>query len=758
MSKTIIVSNRLPYKFSITGNKLRYSKSAGGLATGMLSIHEQGNSIWIGWTGLAEDEIPCDDKKDTLIEQTLEKNCIPISLSRKEIDDYYYGFSNKTLWPLFHYFLCYTKYNTTTWEAYKAVNRKFADEVLAQASPGDTVWIHDYQLMLVPQYIRAEQPDLSIGFFLHIPFPTYEVFRSLPFRDALLEGMLGADIVGFHTFDYKKCFLKTVTSLLTYPTHGDEICSGNHTVKVASFPMGIDTEKFEKAAKEQRKKTKKTSEIQTALHTYRKRNPDVKLVLSIDRLDYTKGILNRIQAFSYFLKKHPQYLGKISLLMLAVPSRTDVLQYQLLKKEVDELVGRVNGKYATISWTPIWYYYRSLPFQDLIALYSTCEIALLTPLRDGMNLVAKEYISSRTDKTGVLILSEMTGAAKEMDQALIINPNSFDEISTALSDAIEMPKDEQIARNTILQNHLKKHNIYTWAAQFMDRLNERKQQQTVRKPQKLTSTILDKLCQKYTEARSRSFFLDYDGSLVGFTDDPDEACPDPSLLQLLSRLGSPTENELIIISGRTKQDLQAWFDGLRISLIAEHGLSIKKDRVNWEDKTLYNNSWMPEVKAILKRFTQKTKGAFIEEKRKSLAWHYRQTSSYIGIKHASELMEELKAIGERYEITILWGNKVIEIVNNQINKGNAVCAHLETHPCDFIFAMGDDVTDESMFKKLPDSAITIKVGRSASAARYYVEDYHEARKLLQTFVSNRTRISQLNGHSHSQQPAPIKNS
>src|SRR5690606_26349544 len=317
------------------------------------------------------------------------------------------------LWPLFHYFLEYTTFEAENWVSYKEVNQKFADVVLQHLDDGDTVWIHDYQLLLLPELIKKERPDTSIGFFLHIPFPSYEIFRTFPWREELLKGMLGADLLGFHTYDYERHSLSSVKRILGLDVHYNEISYHDASIKIDSFPMGMNYKKFYEADKKHiTKPPNEKSEFQKRLDDHLESSPDTKLILSIDRMDYTKGIPNRIKAFEYFLDKYPQYIEKTRLIMLAVPSRSDVPQYQLLKKETDELVGRINGKFATVNWTPIWYYYRSMPFENLIDLYTAADVAFITPVRDGMNLVAKEYIATRVNKDGVLILSEMAGAAK----------------------------------------------------------------------------------------------------------------------------------------------------------------------------------------------------------------------------------------------------------------------------------------------------------------------------------------------------------
>src|SRR5690606_25425820 len=366
------------------------------------------------------------------------------------------------------------------------VNQKFANAVLEHAEDGDTIWIHDYQLLLVPQLIKEQRPNTNIGFFLHIPFPSYEIFRAFPWREELMNGMLGADLIGFHTYDYERHFLSSVKRIMRLEVKFNEIYFHDRVVKVDSFPMGIDYAKFHDAAlNHTTQNLEQRSELQQRLDDHVQADKNTKLILSIDRMDYTKGIPNRIRAFEYFLNQFPQFKEKVRLVMLAVPSRSDVPQYQLLKKETDERVGRINGQFATINWTPIWYFYRSLPFENLIDLYTSSDIALITPVRDGMNLVAKEYVATRTNKDGVLILSEMAGASKEMNEALLINPYNFAGIANTLKKALEMSVDEQQKRMTILQKRLQRYTVDKWAQEFMKSINALKQNEVTIEAQKM---------------------------------------------------------------------------------------------------------------------------------------------------------------------------------------------------------------------------------------------------------------------------------
>ncbi|MCB0836689.1 MAG: trehalose-6-phosphate synthase, partial [Bacteroidetes bacterium] len=408
MSRIIIVSNRLPITVDRKKGELIYHPSAGGLATGLNSLEDPRERIWIGWPGkVVDDEL----ERESITYQFFRDGMVPVFLSQKEVENFYEGFSNKTIWPHFHYFTQYTTYEDTYWEAYKKVNRHFANVVATVIEEGDMVWVHDYQLMLVPGMLRAEFPDLSIGFFLHIPFPSYEIFRTLPWRGEILEGIIGADQIGFHTFGYMRHFLSAAYRIGGIEHNFGKLVANNRVVNVDVFPMGIDYEKYAhppqaEAILEEVSYIKEYSEKQ-------------KIIISIDRLDYSKGIPERIQAYEYFLSRNPGYQGKVTLILIVVPSRSNVEQYQSLKEGIDEMVGRINGAYGTFNWIPIRYYYRSFPFNSLSALYRAAHVALITPLRDGMNLVAKEFIASKEEsKRGVLILSEMAGAASDLPDAI----------------------------------------------------------------------------------------------------------------------------------------------------------------------------------------------------------------------------------------------------------------------------------------------------------------------------------------------------
>ncbi|MFQ3675425.1 MAG: bifunctional alpha,alpha-trehalose-phosphate synthase (UDP-forming)/trehalose-phosphatase, partial [Endomicrobiia bacterium] len=469
--RLIIVSNRLPFTIKKLKTKIEFKESSGGLATGISSYLEslksssfiQKEHLWIGWCGTTIDN----NFKSSVKKKALnDYNALPVFLDETLMEKFYTGFCNKTIWPLFHCFSLYTHYEEESWTSYKQVNELFCDNIVKIIKPNDIIWIQDYHLMLLPKLIREKIPEAQIGFFLHIPFPPHEIFRLLPktWRAEILEGLLGADLVGFHTNDYTQNFFKCVLRILGLEQNLGTIVLNDRIFRADTFPMGIHFNKFFEAAT--LPQTIKEKEL------FAQMLKNVKTILSVDRLDYTKGILNRLEGFDLFLEKNVQWHKKVTFLLMVIPSRIGVDNYQRMKTKIDESVGKINGRFGAIDWTPVVYQYKHLPFHTLVALYNMCDVGLITPLRDGMNLVAKEFLAAKTDKTGVLILSEMAGAAKELGEAIIINPNHKEEIASSIKDALEMPLQEQQQRNEIMQKRIQSYDVIHWAEDFITELND----------------------------------------------------------------------------------------------------------------------------------------------------------------------------------------------------------------------------------------------------------------------------------------------
>jgi len=726
MHRLLIVSNRLPITIEKRKGSLHFRHSVGGLATGLGPFYKSYDSTWIGWCGISSDKVDGKEKRDVETSLMTDFGCFPVFLSKRDIEMHYHGFCNKTIWPLFHHFTQYTVYDKGLWKSYKRVNNLFCNAVMEIAKPDDVIWIHDYHLMLLPKLLRENLPDATIGFFLHIPFPSFEIFRLLPWRKEILDGLFGGDLIGFHTYEYVRHFIDSARRLLGYEHTSGQITAGNRTIKVDAFPMGIDYERFSSAGK--------NPEVQKEINRIHKKLGERKIILSIDRLDYTKGVLQRLEAFDFFLEKNPEYKEKVILILVAAPSRTKVEHYKLLKKQVDELIGKINGKYGTIDWMPVWYLYHSLPFHKLIPLYNVADIALVTPLRDGMNLIAKEFISSKTDGKGVLILSEMAGAAEELGEAIIVNPNNKEEIAEALKEALAMSGEEQVERNRLMQNRIQRYNVVRWAGDFMDSLDHIKKIQQELSARRLTNEMKSKLIDDYLQGNNRLILLDYDGTLVPFAEKPEKAEPDNELLRLVKALTRDIKNEVVIVSGRDKGTLDKWFGSLNVGLIAEHGVWIKEKGESWKMIEPLRIDWKEEIRPFLELYADRTPGSFIEEKEFSLVWHYRKADPELSLIRTRELIDDLVNLTANLNLQVLEGNKVVEVKNAGINKGRATLRWIAKEGWDFILAVGDDWTDEDIFEILAETAYSIKIGLGPSKAKFNLESVTDVRLLLKGLV------------------------
>ncbi len=724
MGKTIIISNRLPVKVSQKNEKYIFSPSEGGLATGLNSIFKKGENLWIGWPGLPVNK---QENKEYINRVLQSRKMIPVFLTKALIANFYEGFSNETIWPIYHYFLQYAVFDQKKFDAYVDANKKYLHAVLQVAGPDDTIWVHDYQLLLLPQMIREKLPHASIGFFQHIPFPSFEVFRMIPWRKEILTGMLGADLIGFHTYDDMRHFLSAVSRIAGIPNSGGRLNTGKRIIEVDSFPMGIDYEKYALAAS--------SPEAVEKEKRYRRSLENQKSILAIDRLDYSKGIPQRMLAFELFLEKHPEYHEKVSFIQIVVPSRDNVGQYRELKEEIDLLVGRINGKYARINWKPIHYFYRSLPQESLSGFYRLADVALVTPMRDGMNLVCKEYIASKLDQKGVLILSEMAGASKELSDAILVNPNDLNQMADAIYQALIMPEKEQKVHMSIMQASLKRYNIHHWVKIFMDRLEFFKNLQRSMDTKFLDKQSVTIIVNKFKKAKNRILFLDYDGTLTGFKSKPDLAVPDRELQTLLKKLTANKKNRVVITSGRERKSLDKWFSSYRVDLVAEHGVWLKEYEGEWHNPENLNNEWKEKIRPVLELYVGRTPGSFIEEKDHSLAWHFRKVETGLGELRSRELTSRLKYLSANKNLQVLIGNMVVEIKSMDINKGVAARLWLDKFPHDFVIAVGDDWTDEDTFRAMSRGAITIKVGSTSSEAKYHVSGFMDVRNFLKKLVN-----------------------
>ncbi|MDP8214337.1 MAG: trehalose-6-phosphate synthase [Candidatus Euphemobacter frigidus] len=463
-NKLIIVSNRLPMVLKETNGNWQLEAGTGGLVNALAPVLKERGGVWIGWPGGLE-EAPI-RKIFAQSEKRLGYNITPVSLSPREVDGYYYGFSNETVWPLFHSLLGRAVFNLDDWETYREVNGKFATAAAEAAGEDDFIWFQDYQLLLAGKYFKKLRPGITAGFFLHIPFPSPDIFYRLPWRGPVIRALLNYDLIGFQTRKDLRNFIHCVKSLIpharvNYRSPYSVITWENRTVLTGAFPIGIDFKKYNDLAE--------SREVEQAAWFLHEKFRGHKLLIGVDRLDYTKGIPSRFEAFALALEKYPELRENVSLLQVVVPSRMEVPKYQAMKRELDELVGRINGRFTTLGWIPIHYVFGTLTPVELVAHYRSCEIALITPLNDGMNLVAKEYCASCIDNRGILILSEFAGAAIQLKTgAILVNPYDVEQTADAIRRAFTMPAEEKIKRMQRLRHQVKKYNVYHWVGNFLN--------------------------------------------------------------------------------------------------------------------------------------------------------------------------------------------------------------------------------------------------------------------------------------------------
>ncbi len=725
MPRLLIVSNRLPITVRLAeGGAVSVEPSTGGLATGMKGPHERLRGLWIGWPGDLE-RLP-DGARREVDRRLAELRLAGVPLSADEIARYYEGYSNAILWPLFHYSVARLPNEVSGFDTYEQVNARFADEVAARWQPGDLVWIHDYQLMLVPAMLRERVPDARIGFFLHIPFPSSEIFRLLPQRERLLEGLLGADLLGFHTATYLRHFASAALRLVGATTEVDRLRWQGREVRMGVFPMGIDAAHFSALAS--------SPEVEELVASHRREGHQ--LLLGLDRLDYTKGIQRRLLAFEALLRAHPELTRKVRLVQVAVPSRENVEAYRELREEVDALVGRIHGEFATPDWSPIHYLYRGLSQAEIVALYRATDAVLVTPLRDGMNLVAKEFVAARSDGDGVLVLSEFAGAAAEMTEALLVNPYDVQRTAEVFYQALTLPEEERRTRLALLRERVMTRDVHAWAKDFIARL-----EQAAAKPASPALSppgALRQALERARQAERLALLLDYDGTLVPFAATPELAAPDAALLALLRRLASRRGTEVHLVSGRRRATMERWFALLPVGLFAEHGFWGRLPGGGWTAATAAPPlTWREPVLAILREFSDRTPGTLIEEKTAGFAWHYRSADPEYGAAQAKELTLHLRSLIGDLPLEILPGDMVLEVRPRGVNKGLAVAeVRARAAAADtLLLAMGDDRTDEDLFAALPAGAIAIHVGPSPSRAELRISGVRAARALLEELLA-----------------------
>jgi trehalose 6-phosphate synthase/phosphatase len=725
--RVVLVSNRLPVSVKLSAEGVNVRPSSGGLASGLRSVHSSGKSTWIGWPGI---DVASPDDRRRVDAALAEHGVIPVHFTAEETERFYEGVANGVIWPLFHYLLDRVPASILHWNDYVHANQRFADAVAAVAREGDLIWVHDYHLLLLPGMLRERLPDARIGFFLHIPFPSSEVFRVLPHREAVLAGLLGADLIGFHTFNDQRHFSAALLGVLGLETEVDRIEVAGRSAQLRVLPMGADVRGFTALAAE--------ASVAEQTRKLRSAHEADKLVLGIDRLDYTKGLCHKFLAIERLLERSPQYRGKIRLLQVAVPSRENVSAYRELKREIEEIAGRINGAYGTLQSAPIHYVYDSVSEVELAGSYRAADVMLVTPLRDGMNLVAKEYVASRIDGDGVLVLSEFAGAASELADALIANPYDVGAIATAIDRALTMPETERRARMAALREHVLARPAEVWADSFVTALRGADPPASSNDLRGRVDAQRE-LAAHVAEAPHVLFALDYDGTLVPIQPLPEAATPDAELCELLTELEACPGVDVAVVSGRTRNSLAEFLGRLPIALVAEHGVWARPNGGDWVSSVDPSTcAWKDPVREMLREYVARTPGALIEEKTAGLAFHYRNADRHLGAARARELRLNLVQLLSQQPVAVLGGRKVVEVRPQEVDKGTAVKRLIERVPPDAaLVAMGDDRTDEDLFRALPPEAYTFSAGPWSSHARFRLNGPTEVRGFLRSFIDRR---------------------
>ncbi len=706
----IVASTRLPVTMNEGENGWEVSPSTGGLVTALKAVKERRKFTWLGWPGAY---IPEADQK-SVTRELGKHGTSPVFIGKSDMDGFYQNFSNGALWPLFHNLTDRVRFDREGWRSYKRVNEMYADAIAKIAQPGDLIWVHDYQLCLLPLMLRERGLGCPIGYFLHIPFPSSETYRTLPVSEEVLRGLLGADLVAFHSYEYVSNFRMACLRVLGLESEPNGVGLQSRGVRLAVLPIGIDPSEIRDMVRESVAKNEFTELSRTFAGK--------KIICGVDRLDYTKGIPQKLEAFEELLSEHPEWRESCVLIQVAAPSRTGVEEYQQLKRDVDERVGRINGRYGSSSHTPVVYVNQSVPRERLSGLYRAADVALVTPVRDGMNLVALEYVAARGERGGTLILSEFTGAAHCLPGARLVNPYNSSRVAKVLAEALESdsPNTEAFQHMT---NFVNENTSMRWANRFLDQLEA-----VGGDPQHESS--LFRVGEKTTQARLAKakrplVFLDYDGTLRSYVINPKEAVPDERILSVLKKLSQVAT--VYVVSGRDSATLESWLGHLPIGLVCEHGLAIRPPQGQWEQRTNVSGSALTRlVQPVFEDFVRRTPGSAIENKRAAIAWHYRAADPEYSAFQARELLTRLEDLLKRRPYKVLRGSRVIEVRHENVTKGNAVAHLLDRHTdADLLFCAGDDRTDEDMMRAIPkawqDRTITCWVGSKNPWAAYWKE-------------------------------------
>ncbi|KAI7820144.1 glycosyltransferase family 20-domain-containing protein [Gamsiella multidivaricata] len=751
-----------------------------GLQNAVNSIEGQlSKRIWIGTLGMATDSLTDRTRGDIKAELALNHSSIPVFVNDQDFEGHYHQFCKQVLWPIFHYVLpdnLRSKgYEDGSWKHYVAVNRAFADTIVENYMQGDTIWVNDYHLMLVPNMVRERLPDASIGFFLHIPFPSSEIFKCLHARKEVLEGLLGADLVGFQTYSFARHFLQTCSRLLAVETNPKGIQLENTAVNVGIFPIGIDTNNLNIKRQD--------PEVAKWVQVLREKYAGMKLIVARDKLDYIKGVRQKMLAFERFLNLYPEYQGKIVLIQVALSTS----EQNEVQGQVSDVVTRINSKFSDLSYQPIVFLRQDITFSQYLGLLTVADLCLITSLRDGMNLTSHEYVVCQEENKNPLVLSEFAGTYGSLGACLRVNPWNYTEVATAIHDALEMNEGEKAIRWNELRKHVCTNTAQFWAQGFITELV--KVHGDIQRRYSIHIPLLDMavVLPKYRAANRRLLLLDYDGTLLPYERSSAVRSKGKTskeeMIKVVNELVQDLKNTVYIMSGRTRSSLESTFgEILSLGLCAEGGCFLKHPGKSiWEEQVQQGSDmqWRKKVMEMFEYYRERTPGSEIEEKSVPLVWHYRQADnpSY-GLWQASECQNHIEeAIGSIYPVHAIVGRKCLEVMPRDVSKASATRTIVESlglipsslsdqtedveptsstilsngsaqnlvfQPIDFVLCVGDDRSDEDMFqfvngleldkgadKNMDDDnesggsneqhqVVTCTVGSKSSEARWFV--------------------------------------
>ena len=718
----MIASNRLPIRLTVDRTSVQVQRSSGGLSAALDAV--RGDATWVGWPGGVVP--PAMQKR---VGKRLAKDHLyPVFLSAEEEEDFYGKVCNDTLWPLFHYFQDRLRITPEAWTRYVEVNQRFADTIIEHCEPDSRVWVHDFHLMLVPAMLRAREPRLSIGFFLHIPFPSSEIYRLLPEREQLLRGVLGADYVSFQVGDYARHFRSSCLRMLGIDSEPDWLELDGRRVGIGVDPIGIDVDGFREVIAD--------PETARLLADLEKQYEGRRLVLGVERLDYTKGIPQKLHAFERFLEQDPGRARTTTMIQVVVPSRLDSPEYRAQRDEIELLIARINGQFGRPGTTPVEYIHRDISKPALVALYRRADVMMVTALRDGMNLVAQEFVLCQSEPglpsrwRGALLLSELAGSAQVLPGALLVNPWSVEGVVEHLATALELSVRERQRRLETMSNRVEDLDSKRWAEGFLTRLGRYSRRERIaRRPPTVDAAVEERIRKRFVRARARTIVLDYDGTLREFEIHPDLAQPTPEIRALLRSLAEVPNTSVHIVSGRRRRNLEQWFGRLPVHLCAEHGYLARAPGEEWRTLVDLDLSWLRPIERLLRRVAADVPGAHVERKSCSVAWHYRQAEPEYGQWRARELLNDLHQHLQNAPAEILQGHQVVEVRAQGVDKGLYVRSlfpegKVVNH---FVLGLGDDRTDHDLLDALPAGSVAGHVGgllpstRSANGRR---EDVH----------------------------------